>query len=350
MEGMTADTRLSHAQEAALPPVDLIVGVSPVMEGVRACIEHLAVADVPVLIQGESGCGKEVLTRWIHACSPRAARPFVKLHCPAIPETLLESELFGHEEGAFTGAVRAKPGRVEEAEGGTLFLDEIAEMNSGLQAKLLHLLQDGQISRLGGCEQRAIDVRIICATNRKLEDEIQAGRFRSDLFYRINVVSLELPPLRERKADLPMLAEYFVQVYARRYRRSVPPLSAATLRLLQAHTWPGNIRELENLINRYVIFGSESIIASDILGKFGEPARQAEPPSISLRKIARQAALEAQRQVILQVLHANQWNRKQAARALNISYRALLYKLRDTGIPTRRAMQLRQGPTASPVN
>lgn len=318
-----------------LPPTELILGVSPAMERVRSCIEQVAQTEVPVLVQGESGCGKEVVARWLHTHSPRGAERFVKVHCPAIPEQLLESELFGHEAGAFTGATQARPGRVEEARGGTLFLDEIAEMNPGLQAKLLHLLQDGQVCRVGGVVAQPIDVRVICATGRDLDEEMHAGRFRRDLYYRINVVNLVLPPLRERRQDLPMLVAHFAQTYSRRYGRAVPPLSAATQKLIQAHAWPGNIRELENVINRYAIFGSEAVIAAELLSGSAD-ASVAAP--ISLRRVARQAALEAQRQVILRVLHANQWNRKQTARALNISYRALLYKLRDTGIPSYRSL------------
>lgn len=323
---------------APLPPAEIIIGRSPAMRSIRERLEKVAPTDVPVLIQGASGTGKEVLARWIHACSPRRNRPFAKVHCPAVPGPLLESELFGHEEGAFTGAVHTKPGRIEDADGGTLLLDEIGEMDLNLQAKLLQLLQDGQMCRVGGREERGVDVRVICASHRDLKSEVQAGTFRPDLYYRINVVAVELPPLRDRRDDIPDLADYFVRLFNGKYHRNLPPLSPASVQLLLAHSWPGNLRELENLINRYVIFGSEEGLAADLLGA-GEPAPAAPTEPISLRKIARQASLDAQRRVILEVLHANRWNRRQAARALHISYRALLYKIHDTGIPSRKNLQ-----------
>src|SRR6185312_4266728 len=321
-----------------LPPIELIFGHSEAMRRVREHLGQIALAEAPVLIQGSNGCGKEMIARWIHANSPRRQQPFVKVHCPAIPSQLLESELFGHEAGSFTGAVRTKPGRAEEADGGILFLDEIGDLELGLQAKLLQLLQDGQLSRLGGETVRSLDAHFICSTNRDLKAEVQAGRFRADLFYRINVVTVSLPPLRERKEDISALAAYLLANLSRKYGRPVEPLSHAVIQLLVAHAWPGNIRELENLLNRFVIFGTEDAITAELLGERAAAA-EAAAPSPSLRKIARQASLEAQRRVILDVLHSNHWNRRLTARELRISYRALLYKIRDTGIPTRRSLQ-----------
>ena len=328
---------MNHDEQKDMPPAELIFGQSEAMRRLRAHLGQIALADAPVLIQGVNGCGKEVIARWLHANSPRRQRPLIKVHCPAIPGALMESELFGHEEGAFTGAVRAKPGRAEDADGGTLFLDEIGELDLGLQAKLLQLLQDGYFCRIGGSEPRQVDTHFLCSTNRDLKAEVKAGRFRADLFYRINVVTVELPPLRDRKEDIPALVSYFIELLARKHGRPAAPLSAAALQLLLAHAWPGNIRELENLINRYVIFATEEAITSELLGERTRSAADSNP-SPSLRKIARQASLDAQRRVILDVLHANHWNRRLAARELRISYRALLYKIRDTGIPTRRSL------------
>src|SRR5438128_4536436 len=245
-----------------LPPELVVFGRSAPMLAVQQKLEKVASANVPILIQGESGTGKEIITKLVHHLSPWSAGPFVKVNCPAIPGTLIESELFGYERGAFTGAYGAKPGRVEMASRGTLFLDEIGELDMDLQAKLLQVLQDGQFCRIGSQEDKRLEARVVCATNRSLEQEIAAGTFRQDLFYRINVVSITLPPLRERSGDIPDLAEFFLQVYNEQYGRSVPLLSSQLTQKLQAYHWPGNIRELENLMKRYVILGTPDVFAN----------------------------------------------------------------------------------------
>jgi two-component system response regulator AtoC len=296
------------------------------MQAVRDKLDKVAGANVPVLIQGESGTGKDIIARMIHGFSPWRSGPYVKVNCPAIPGTLLESELFGYEKGAFTGAYGSKPGRVEMAHRGTLFLDEISELDLALQSKLLQLLQDGQFCRIGAQEDKKVEVRIVCATNRHLESEIENGTFRQDLYYRINVVNLNLPPLRERRGDIEDLTNYFLEYYNRKYNCRARPISSELIAVLRKYHWPGNIRELENLVKRYVILGNEEVISSDLVTREQEyfnPDLNLDGP-ISLKKLTRQAVRELERKVILKVLQANHWNRKQAARALSISYRALL--------------------------
>jgi two-component system response regulator AtoC len=263
----------------------------------------------------------------------------VKVNCPAIPGTLLESELFGYERGAFTGAYGAKPGRVEMAHRGTLFLDEISELDMSLQSKLLQLLQDGQFCRIGAQADKKVEVRVVCATNRRLEDEIENGTFRQDLYYRINVVNLHMPPLRERRGDIEALVSYFLEYYNRKYNCKARPLSPELMDVFQKYHWPGNIRELENQMKRYVILGSEDVISADLQPREADlltPDINFDGP-ISLKKLTRQATRALERKIILKVLHNHHWNRKQAARTLNISYRALLYKIRDAGLPPNRA-------------
>jgi two-component system response regulator AtoC len=319
-----------------LPDV-LVFGQSEPMRAVRQKVEKVAGANVPVLIRGESGTGKEVIARIIHARSPWGSGPFVKVNCPAIPGTLVESELFGYQQGAFTGAHGTKPGRVEMAQHGTLFLDEIAELESGLQAKLLQLLQDGQFCPVGGQEDKQIDARVICATNRNLEEEIRKGTFRQDLFYRINVVSIHMPTLRERAADIPLMCDSLRQTFSQRFDRATRPFSARKLEMLQRYHWPGNIRELENLIKRYVILGSEDVITLEVRESSAVPASSAIGGNVqSLKKVTREATRELEGRIIVQALQANNWNRRRAASALEISYRALLYKLKEVGLPTRR--------------
>jgi two-component system response regulator AtoC len=322
-----------------MPPDAVVFGSSDAMRALRDRLGKIAGANVPVLIQGESGTGKDIIARMIHAASPWKAGPWVKVNCPAIPGTLLESELFGYEKGAFTGAYGMKPGRVEMAHRGTLFLDEISELDMALQSKLLQLLQDGQFCRIGAQEDKKVEVRVVCATNRKLEEEIAAGTFRADLFYRINVVNLHMPSLRERAADIPQLVSYFLEYYNRKFNARAAALSADLMNALKKYHWPGNVRELENLMKRYVILGNEESISGDLRPHdqdFFSADISVEGP-ISLKKITRLAVRELERKIILKVLQHHHWNRKSAARAMNISYRALLYKIRDAGLPSNRA-------------
>ena len=327
-----------------VPPDDIIFGHSEVMQAVRSRLSKVAAANVPVLITGESGTGKDIIARLIHGLSPWKTGPYVKVNCPAIPGTLLESELFGYEKGAFTGAFGSKPGRVELAHRGTLFLDEISELDPSLQSKLLQLLQDGQFCRIGAQEDKKVEVRVVCATNRHLESEIEAGTFRQDLYYRINVVNLRMPALRERRGDIEDLCAYFLEYYNQKFNCRARPLSNEVLAVLQKYHWPGNIREVENLVKRYVILGHEEVITNDLVARepsFFNPEISFDGP-FSLKKLTRQCVHELERKVILKVLQQHHWNRKQAARTLGISYRALLYKIRDAGLPSNRALRLRQ--------
>jgi len=304
------------------------------MQSLQRKLHVVAGANVPVLITGESGTGKEILARMIHQLSPWSHASFVKVNCPAIPGTLLESELFGYERGAFTGANATKPGRVEMAHRGSLFLDEIGEMELGIQAKLLQLLQDGQFVRIGGQKTLNVDIRLICATNRDLEDEIDAGRFRQDLFYRINVVQIRVPALRERAQDIPALVNYFLQFYKDKFCVSPKPIRTSIVEMMQRYHWPGNIRQLENLVKRYVILGSEEAITADLVRQ-PDPSFDVAIPldgKISLKKVTREASRQLERRIIAKVLHAHNWNRTKAAAALSISYRALLYKIQETRI------------------
>lgn len=321
-----------------LPPQAVLFGRSEAMRAVRSKIAKIAGTNIPVLIGGESGTGKDVIARFIHCASPWQAGPFVKVNCPAIPVTLLESELFGYERGAFTGAYTCKRGWVEVATGGTLFLDEIAELDVALQAKLLHLLQSGHFFRIGGQEEKQARTRILCATNRRLEEEIEAGRFRRDLLYRINVISVQLPPLRHRLCDLRQFVTYFLALYNRKYNRQVAPFSPALTRLLKAHAWPGNIRELENLVRNYVVLNSEDAIRNELLDR----RRNGSQPGLrfdesrSLKQITGEVIQRFERDVILEALRANNWNCRRAARSLKIGYRTLFYKMREVGLPPKK--------------
>lgn len=315
------------------------------MLAIRDKLTRIAAAEIPVLISGESGTGKEIIAKYIHKLSPWNNGPFVKVNCAAIPGSLFESELFGYEQGAFTGAVGSKRGRVELAEHGTLFMDEISELELGLQTKLLHLLQDGQFCRIGAEEDSSISARVVCATNRVLADDVEQGLFRSDLYYRVNVLEIRLRPLRERTADIPVLSEYFVKLYNEKYNGNAAPLSSKIVQQMQEFDWPGNIRQLENLIRKYTILQSESVIAAEMMERKPEFFPKVVIPThapISLKKITRAALQELEGKIILEVLEANRGNRRKTARALNISYRALLYKIRQAGVPSRnysRAIQ-----------
>jgi two-component system, NtrC family, response regulator AtoC len=322
-----------------LPPEEVIFGSSTTMEEIRRNVEKAASTDIPVLLQGETGTGKEVLARFLHGRSCWGRGCFVQVNCPAVPGALIESELFGYEKGAFTGAFENKPGRIELASGGTLFLDEIAELDFGLQAKLLQLLQDGQFSRIGAHKEKQLDARVVCATNRQLQHEIKSGTFRPDLFYRISVMSIQLPRLEERSGDIPMLVAYFLDKYGKKYGCTRPPFSNSLMRALQQYRWPGNIRELENLVKRYVIFGSEQAVADNLQGDDDQDHLSIDiPPDgfIPLKKVTQEAVKQVERKIIRKVLEANGWHRGLAARALKISYGALLYKMKEAGLPQKR--------------
>src|SRR5271169_5652948 len=322
-----------------LPPESIIFGQTPAMQEVRQKLERVAGANLSILITGESGTGKDIVARLLHLYSPWANGPFVKVNCPAIPGSLLESELFGYERGAFTGAIGAKPGRVEMAHRGTLFLDEISELDPMLQAKLLQLLQDGQFSRIGSQEDKKVEVRVVSATNRELHQEIDVGHFRPDLYYRIAAMTIHVPALRERTVDIPLICEYLLEYYNDKLNGRAPMLRSALLTKMQRYSWPGNIRQLENLIKRYVVMGTDDVIVSELVQNSDRdaiPEFTFDGP-VSLKKLTRQTVRKIEARIILGALHANNWNRKKAARALGISYRALLYKLKEVGVPQRRA-------------
>jgi two-component system, NtrC family, response regulator AtoC len=317
-------------------PLDLCT--SPGMRVVRDMVGKVAATDAAVLLTGESGVGKEVVARAIHRASPRAARQFLKVNCAALPGELLESELFGHERGAFTGADREKPGKFEQARQGTILLDEIGEVPLRLQAKLLHVLQDGEFTRIGGARVLDNDVRVIAATNRDLQTEIQQGRFREDLYYRLNVIEVRIPPLRERRDEIPALLDFFLAAANAQYGGTLT-LSPAARQAFVDHPWPGNVRELENAVKRAVVLGRVDLgghIGSAAAGVTASPAVApgAAVGQLGLKVIARQAARDAERIVIAEVLERVHWNRAKAARLLQISYKALLYKIVECGLTT----------------
>ena len=313
---------------------------SPQMREVREIIGQAARVDVTVLVSGETGTGKDLVTRAIHGFSARQTGPFIKVNCAAMPRELLESELFGHERGAFTGAHQLKIGKFESANHGTIFLDEIGDLHPALQGKLLHVLQDGQFSRVGGRSTVKVDVRVLAATNQNLEQAVAAGRFREDLYYRLNVVQITVPALRERPEEIPLLAQYFVERYAKLFQHDGFTLPAETLQRLMRYRYPGNVRELENIIKRMIVLGDSLLARSPWPGELANGGHESPPPpakvQISLKNISRKAALAAERQAILDALEQTRWNRIRAAKLLNISYRALLYKIKDAGLEQER--------------
>jgi len=319
---------------------EVMFGASEEMMRVRRTVERVAGVRVPLLIRGESGSGKELLASYLHRVGPWRDMPLVKVNCAAIPGSLLESELFGYEKGAFTGAYTSRQGKFEAADGGTVVLDDIGEIDSGLQARLLQVLQDGCFSRIGDLAERRVDVRIIAISSRDVEHEISKGIFREDLFYRINVVNMQLPPLRRRLEDLPVLVDHFLSYYGDRFERQVPQLPAAVFERFRRHHWPGNIRELENYVKRYVILDSpESILEElDERARAPQTAGFVLPPigEFSLKKFAKQASRQAEHHMILEALKHTRWNRKRAAELLGISYRALLYKIKEVGLPPKK--------------
>jgi two-component system response regulator AtoC len=322
------------------------LAASPQMLKIRQQILQIAPVDVPVFISGESGVGKEVVARMIHLRSTRLHQPFVKVNCAALPGELLESELFGYEQGAFTGAVRAKPGKFELANKGTIFLDEIAEMSPHLQAKLLHVLQDGQYSRLGARAVVNVDVRVLAATNMDVKDAMRSGRFREDLYYRLNVLSIHIPPLRERTAEIPLLFRHFLAKYSEKYQKAAPDPSKHLLEATLRYPWPGNLRELENFVKRYVIL--------EMTGQQQRIAPREETPAPKeqgLKALVRGLKDEAEMEAIADALEKTNWCRKDAARMLGISYKALLYKMRqfnlDSGRGSRSAASKEAAKTAA---
>jgi two-component system response regulator AtoC len=309
---------------------------------VREIIEQAARVDVTVLVCGETGTGKDVVARAIHDASVRQTGPFVKVNCAAVPRELLESELFGHERGAFTGAHQLKIGKFESADRGTVFLDEIGDLHPALQGKLLHVLQDGQFSRVGGRSTVKVDVRVLAATNQDLEQAVAAGRFREDLYYRLNVIQIMVPPLRERIEEIPVLAEYFMHRYSQLFRRETLQMPAETMERLMRHRFPGNVRELENMVKRMIVLGDPLLRRGQAPGLTSTPGPTSTPKAagLSLKDISRRAAQLAEREAILQALEQTQWNRVRAAKLLEISYRALLYKIKDAGLDRgRRTLQ-----------
>ncbi len=294
----------------------------------------VARADIPVLILGESGTGKEVLALYTHKMSSRSQHTFLKVNCAAVPADLLESELFGYEQGAFTGAVKTKPGKFEICTGGTIFLDEIGEMPAILQAKLLQVLQDGTFMRLGSRAPMKVDVRVIAATNINMKEAMANKTFREDLYYRLNGFTLSIPALRQRKEEVPLLAEYFMRKASKRYGREPLLFSTPLMEALTEYQWPGNIRELENVINRYLVLGEEKAILEELAIHevvSGRQSNLAEPSDSSggLKQMVRSLKGEAEAVAIQQVLEGVGWNRKAAANDLKISYKALLYKIKQ---------------------
>jgi two-component system response regulator AtoC len=333
--------------DCAHAPGMLFSGQSRKMRLVEDMIDHVADTDITVLIRGESGTGKELVARTLHARSGRAQRGFVKVNCAALPAELLESELFGYERGAFTGAEKRRLGKFELADGGTIFLDEISEVHPSLQAKLLQVLQDGQFSRLGGETDISVDARVIAASNRNLESAVRESTFRADLFYRLNVVTISLPPLRERQEEIPFLTDFFFERYSREYGKDAKPVPSELRELLLAYDWPGNIRELENLVKRVVVLGGVEPLLLELRARSTEAPQPStwsaadselerflagETDRVSLKRVGRDAAQVAEARLIAQVLERTRWNRKEAAERLQISYKALLYKMKDAGL------------------
>jgi two-component system response regulator AtoC len=345
MPGDTVNKLATLERPGAVLPDQVLFGLSSAMTELQARARRICRTNVPILLCGEGGTGKEVLARWVHSNSEYGSGEFVKVNCAAIPGSLLESELFGYEKGAFTGANNVKPGRVELAHRGTLFLDEIADLDLNLQSKLLHFLQDGTFSRIGDQGERKVDARLICATNKDLEAETSAGRFRQDLFYRIHVFRLRMPALRERREDIPLLAEYFRKQFEKQFEMKAEPFPPEMLEYLKNLAWAGNIRELSNGVARYVLLGPEAAIHQEI------PTRRAKrvvtspengQAQVTLKRLSKDAIREMEKNVILETLRANQWNRRKTAQALKISYRALIYKIQDAGLVSRRVSLQRQ--------
>lgn len=343
---LAASAARTESEDAGAPPDAAIEELAddrffwascPAMRKIREQVGTVARVDVPVLLLGESGTGKEIVARLIHQLSPRAHRTFLKVNCAALPSELLESELFGYEQGAFTGANRSKPGKFELCRQGTILLDEIGEMPPSLQTKLLHVLQDHQFSRLGSRSNVHVDVRILAATNVHMQQAIASGAMREDLYYRLNAFTMHLPPLRERRSEIPFLLRQFLARLASRYARPPLPVSQAMMDACMRYHWPGNLRDLENFAKRYVIFGDQDLVLSELEEKIAEgtAAKGASPAPAApgdLKQLVRGVKGEAEMEAIVRALQHSRGVRKDAARILNISYKALLYKMRQYGL------------------
>ena len=320
-----------------------ILSTNPKVLKIKEIAQHVADTDVPVLMTGESGVGKEVLARYIHSHSSRHDKPFVKVNCAALPNDLLESELFGYERGAFTGAMNDKPGKFELADKGTLLLDEIGEMTPHLQAKLLHVLQDSEYTRLGAKRTIRVDARVLASTNINLEEHVANGKFREDLYFRLNVIRIDIPPLRERREDIPVLCNYFLSRYRDRYKSSVEEISPPLMDSFLRYDWPGNVRQLENAVKRYLILPEMNLNLAEL--KEQTPSNvtpisvKPREDNMSLKDVGSRAAEQAEKELVLRVLEETSWNRKRAARRLNICYKALLNKLKRWQIDNRRNFQ-----------
>ena len=339
----TLDGVLKNLQEApgqdqssTLDELDrdqFMLAASPQMLRARRDAALIAKADIPVLLLGESGTGKEIMARYIHSMSPRAKRSFMKVNCAALPADLLESELFGYEAGAFTGATKAKPGKFELCDQGTILLDEIGEIPPVLQAKLLHVLQDQQFSRLGGRSMIKVNVRILAATNIDIPTSLASGKLRQDLFYRLDGMSITLPPLRERKQEIPLLLKHFMARFSERSASRPLPITPSLVEASLKYEWPGNLRELENFVKRYLVIRDEHIATAELSSPSRFPARASDraPARIEgdLKGLVRNQKHEAESAAIARALELTSWNRKEAAMSLNVSYKALLYKIRQ---------------------
>jgi len=321
-----------------------ILSTNPKVLKIKEIAKHVADTDVPVLITGESGVGKEVLARYIHSHSSRHDKPFVKVNCAALPNDLLESELFGYERGAFTGALNDKPGKFELADKGTLLLDEIGEMTPHLQAKLLHVLQDSEYTRLGAKRTIRVDARVLASTNINLEEHVAGGKFREDLYFRLNVIRIDIPPLRERREDIPVLCNYFLCRYRDRYKSSIEEITPSLMDSFLRYEWPGNVRQLENAVKRYLILPDMNVNLSELKDQATSSstapvAAKPKEDNMSLKDVGTRAAEQAEKELVLRVLEETSWNRKQAARRLNICYKALLNKLKRWQIDNRHSFQ-----------
>lgn len=307
------------------------LAAAPAMKKIASEVLLIANVDIPVLMLGESGTGKEIIARLIHKRSARAHKPFIKVNCAALPGDLLESELFGYEPGAFTGANKSKPGKFEQCNRGTLMLDEVGEMPVQLQAKLLHVLQDGEFSRLGSRASIRVDVRVLAATNIDVQKSIANKTFREDLYYRLNAFTVNVPPLRERREEIPFLLRHYMNRMAESYGRTPLPLSPRLIEACHAAAWPGNVRELSNFVKRYLILGDEDLALAELVR-----SDAAAQPIVPLKDAARGAKNDAEADAILRALQQTGWNKKRTATILKISYKALLYKIQEYGIKVPR--------------